>query len=549
MLPLKKALPLVLGLCLVLSQNRLWAAISGVDSHKTIISNPLVCLVGVSEYDTQKELPSVREEMRELYDLFYFDCGYEVNATFPYDKQYASSHKDLPKMRLSLNDLNQFLKQSYKELYKKADFYDGLIFVFSGHGFSNGHPLIVTSECKFVQSSHNGNKYTYTVVGGCKYFSDVRAQLTKLKKDDPKEKFVSKPKIFFNLSCQNNPEKELRKEEKEDKLEVSIVYPERESLSGNEEEEKFSSISEEKKFKKLREKNVANIITISSALPSFDTGTNTGLRIVKCLRAKFKDSLGQQSDNKSLYAIINHVRKSIRKIPHPSGGLMTDEVFFFSVGSLPNIRSARLRFHSDFYQNIPKDRWISAVYKMEIDKIKKIFNHCRQMGINIDFNEEVLVRGARAPLHRAASKNSPEGAKFLLQNGAYINLKSAWGETPLHKAAKHNNIEVMKLLIAEGADVNAQDDQGRTPLFSAAGYNYSEQVVKVLIEAKADVNKPSKGGSTPLHYAVEYCNKKIVEMLIEAGANKDAKTKDGKTPLGIVTEKDNKAMIKYLESL
>ena len=295
------------------------ASLNNKDSHQTIISNPLVCLVGVSEYDTQKELPSVREEMRELYDLFYFDCGYEVNATFPYDKQYASSHKDLPKMRLSLNDLNQFLKQSYKELYQKDDFYDGLIFVFSGHGFINEYncPLIATSDCK-LQEHNNGGKDTLV---GCTYFDDVKAQLTKLKKNDPKEKFVSKPKIFFNLSCQSNPAQNLPKEKKK-----KVTFPER----ALREEEKSGSISEEKRFERLKMKGAKNIIAISSALPSFTTGTQAGLKIVKCLRAQFKKSLNLRDTNSSLRGTWDYVRKDIKNasIPHPSGGLMTDEVFF-----------------------------------------------------------------------------------------------------------------------------------------------------------------------------------------------------------------------------
>ena len=299
------------------------ATLNDTESNQTVISNPLVCLVGVSEYDTQEELASVREEMRELYDLFHFDCGYEVRASFTYDALYASNHKNLPKMRLSLGDLNQFLEKSYRELYQKSDYYDGLIFVFSGHGFSNEYncPLIATSDCS-LQEGNNGNK---SKLVGCKYFDDVKNQLTKLKKGDLKEKFTTMPKIFFNFSCQSDPTQNLTKEVKN-----KFVFPKR-TLPSAEEEAKCSSILEEKRYENLKLKGAKRVLMISSTLSGFATGTNAGLNIVKCLRTQFKKSLGQQDADKSLQDVLNHVCKSIKNnscAPNISGAIIAGNFFF-----------------------------------------------------------------------------------------------------------------------------------------------------------------------------------------------------------------------------
>ena len=338
------------------------ATLNDTESNQTVISNPLVCLVGVSEYDTQEELASVREEMRELYDLFHFDCGYEVRASFTYDALYASNHKNLPKMQLSLGDFNKFLEKSYEELYQNTDYYDGLIFVFSGHGLINKNTkmcLISTSDSRLQKSNNNTslfslfsskNQDTYNLVG-CKYFDDIIAQLTKLKKNDPKEEFATMPKIFFNLSCQSDPTQNLTKEIKNKFVFPKPVFP-------YEEEEEKCSILEQKRYERIKMKADRKVLTISSTLPDFSTGTKAGLALAKCLRTKFKDSLGQQDADKSLEGIVKYVRKSVKNccVPSPSGGLMADEIFFAS-NSNKRLRFIQLIEHpTQHYQALNKKR-------------------------------------------------------------------------------------------------------------------------------------------------------------------------------------------------
>ncbi len=61
--------------------------------------------------------------------------------------------------------------------------------------------------------------------------------------------------------------------------------------------------------------------------------------------------------------------------------------------------------------------------------------------------------------------------KFLIHQGADINLVTEEGDTPLHIAVKKSDRVVSKILIRNGADINARDAAGHTPLWYATGRN------------------------------------------------------------------------------
>ena len=58
--------------------------------------------------------------------------------------------------------------------------------------------------------------------------------------------------------------------------------------------------------------------------------------------------------------------------------------------------------------------------------------------------------------------------KFLIENGADINIKNNNGDTVLHEAVLiKDNLEVVKLLIENGADINIKNNNGDTVLHYA----------------------------------------------------------------------------------
>ena len=59
------------------------------------------------------------------------------------------------------------------------------------------------------------------------------------------------------------------------------------------------------------------------------------------------------------------------------------------------------------------------------------------------------------PLHKAAEKGHVEIAKFLVSQGADVNVTDMNGMTPLCIATVCGHVEVAKFLVSQGADVNA----------------------------------------------------------------------------------------------
>ena len=114
------------------------------------------------------------------------------------------------------------------------------------------------------------------------------------------------------------------------------------------------------------------------------------------------------------------------------------------------------------------------------------------------------LRGAPPPregLRNALFARNMEEMRWLIANGADVNVKSETGRTPLHYAAQENAAAVAKLLIDNGAEVNAKANNGVTPLHETVWINAAE-VAKLLIANGAEVNaKEGENDLTPLDLA------------------------------------------------
>ncbi|XP_062300430.1 ankyrin repeat domain-containing protein 53 [Scomber scombrus] len=74
----------------------------------------------------------------------------------------------------------------------------------------------------------------------------------------------------------------------------------------------------------------------------------------------------------------------------------------------------------------------------------------------------------RRPVHVVlSSRSSPNTStclRYLVENGADINITTDAGQTPLHLAASEGLLDCTEILVKAGADVLAQDCVGHTPL-------------------------------------------------------------------------------------
>ncbi len=95
-------------------------------------------------------------------------------------------------------------------------------------------------------------------------------------------------------------------------------------------------------------------------------------------------------------------------------------------------------------------------------------------------------------------------AKFLIENGADVNVKSRDGSTPLHSAAFLGRAEIAELLIQKGADVNPANYKGETPLdVLMVDWEITKFIVK-LLEIKVEAEKVNTGRTRIIEILRQY---------------------------------------------
>jgi len=90
----------------------------------------------------------------------------------------------------------------------------------------------------------------------------------------------------------------------------------------------------------------------------------------------------------------------------------------------------------------------------------------------------------------------------------------------LSHAAAQGDLELVQQLLEAGADVHSRDAWGHTPLMSACWAGHKE-IVQVLLGGGADVNATTRQDWTALRFAKKLSHPQIVELLKAAGAEEE----------------------------
>ena len=144
-------------------------------------------------------------------------------------------------------------------------------------------------------------------------------------------------------------------------------------------------------------------------------------------------------------------------------------------------------------------------------------------------------RQGRTPIWGAV-ETFPEIAKFLVENGADINVRDQINSTPLLWAAGFGRPETVSYLIERGADVKSVDDNGWTPLIWAAGLG-QPQTVEILVKAGADLAAADRQtGDTPLLRAGRTGKAESMKILLDAGADVSVRNKLQMTALHLAAQ-------------
>ena len=120
-----------------------------------------------------------------------------------------------------------------------------------------------------------------------------------------------------------------------------------------------------------------------------------------------------------------------------------------------------------------------------------------------------------------------------------------WLNERLFRAAEAAPADTVRTLLEAGAVVDGRDAYGQTPLMYAVHKNRQE-AVSALLAAGADANARSRAGWTPLMYAARDANADVAAALLTAGAKPGARNGEGKTARDLALTYNNTAVAEHI---
>jgi len=183
--------------------------------------------------------------------------------------------------------------------------------------------------------------------------------------------------------------------------------------------------------------------------------------------------------------------------------------------------------------------------------IEKQYNACKQGDIesfvlsrNFVTHMSYYNQDGLTFIHSAALNGQIEMVKYLIQNGAGINIKSLDGQTPMCYACKEGHLAIVEYLANQGADLNVKDTIGNRPICIAGKLGYID-IVEFLIQEGADISDGIEKTSY-LHWASKHNYLSLIQTLIENGVSINSIDKCGQTPLFVAATNSHIDQILYL---
>jgi len=121
-------------------------------------------------------------------------------------------------------------------------------------------------------------------------------------------------------------------------------------------------------------------------------------------------------------------------------------------------------------------------------------------------------------LHGAADAGQLAVARWLIEQGAEVDARTAQLSTPLMYAALAGKADMVRLLIAKGADLGARDGYQRTAFILVGRETGDADMAAILLGAGADINAVDRFNDTALSLAAWRGFPSLVDLLLVRGA-------------------------------
>jgi ankyrin repeat protein len=101
-----------------------------------------------------------------------------------------------------------------------------------------------------------------------------------------------------------------------------------------------------------------------------------------------------------------------------------------------------------------------------------------------------------------------------------VNYRDDKGDAAIHIVTSQRDVTWLRFLVGQGADVNIANRDGDTPLIVASRIGFAEGA-EYLLGRGAQIDRTNRRGETALIIAVQQRNVPLVRLLAERGANPD----------------------------
>jgi hypothetical protein len=174
---------------------------------------------------------------------------------------------------------------------------------------------------------------------------------------------------------------------------------------------------------------------------------------------------------------------------------------------------------------------VEAAKNGDLDAVKKIIKaEPSQVNATDKWKHTVL--------HWACMRANWDIVRYLVENGADLNVKGGDGGTAINWAVHHDNVEIIKLLIDKGAKLDIQNRWGMTELHTAI-WRGCIQVVDYLLDQGSDPLIKTIEGWTAMHYAYRSGHDHVIELLKKRGISTDVQDNNGRYPRHLYFKRPN----------
>lgn len=302
--------------------------------------------------------------------------------------------------------------------------------------------------------------------------------------------------------------------------------------------------------------------------------TRTSAASLFLTRLKSRRSSPKQDDNE-----LESGRVQYESPPSPDSPIspipsMEDYSIISERASSDELDRTSLRINEDFIKNILAEHkrrmgyksqvWEnleSGIYKTDETNADKVYAdnetnvlllqasfmgrtnliHCLcKCGANVNYTEP---EHGLTPLHLCAFRNCLDGVKYLIEQGASVDINSK--HTAFHYAAFGDAFDVAQYFMQLGVSQLSPHDIEETALHVAARTN-ALRVLSLLAPNNKELDRLDQDGYAAIHHAADDGDKVCLDILLKAGCQVDLLTGKNDTALHLAAEAgcaDNLALL------